>query len=58
MEMTAIFNQSIAPLIKQVVGTAVFVNKVSTSRISLNLGYPLVDKVMNENVGVTSSLIH
>ena len=53
MEMTAIFNQSIAPLIKQVVGTAVFcqhsiyVANIFESRLS-----PLVDKVMNENVGV------
>ncbi|MCL4429463.1 MAG: molybdopterin-binding protein [Chloroflexi bacterium] len=52
-EMEAIFNQTIAPLIKQAVGNGVFCEKslfadnIFESRLA-----PLIDKVMAENKGV------
>jgi nicotinamide-nucleotide amidase len=53
VETEAIFNETIAPLIKQAVGTSIFcersifVDNIMESRLS-----PLIDKVMSENEGV------
>ena len=53
VEMEAIFEETIAPLIKQAVGNAVFcersifVDNIFESRLA-----PLIDKVMSDNMGV------
>lgn len=53
MEMEAIFNQTISPQIKQAVGAnmfcerSIFVENIMESRLA-----PLIDKVMDDNVGV------
>ena len=53
VEMEAIFNQTIVPLIKRAVGSVVFcersifVDNIMESRLA-----PLIDKVMNDNEGV------
>jgi nicotinamide-nucleotide amidase len=53
VETEAIFNETIAPLIKQTVGSSIFcersifVDNIMESRLS-----PLIDKVMSENEGV------
>jgi nicotinamide-nucleotide amidase len=53
IETEAIFNETIAPLIKQAVGSSIFcersifVDNIMESRLS-----PLIDKVMSENEGV------
>lgn len=53
IEMEAIFNQTIAPLIKQAVGSnvfcerSIFADNIMESRLA-----PLIDKVMSDNEGV------
>jgi len=53
MEMEAIFNQTIAPKIKQAVGTnvfcerSIFADNIMESRLA-----PLIDTVMKDNIGV------
>jgi nicotinamide-nucleotide amidase len=53
MEMEAIFNENIAPLIKQAVGCSVFCERsIFADNIMESRLAPLIDKVMTDNEGV------
>ncbi len=53
MEMEAIFEETIAPLIKQAVGSSVFCEKsIFVDNIFESRLAPLIDKVMSDNLGV------
>src|SRR5665647_2917906 len=53
VEMEAIFNQTIAPLIKQAVGSSVFCERsIFADNIVESRLAPLIDKVMSDNVEV------
>ena len=53
MEMQAIFNETIAPLLKQAVGSSVFCEKsIFADNIMESRLAPLIDKVMSNNGGV------
>ncbi len=53
VEMEAIFNETIAPLIKQAVGNSVFCERsIFADNIMESRLAPLIDKVMGDNEGV------
>ena len=53
VEMEAIFNETIAPLIKQAVGSGVFCERsIFADNIMESRLVPLIDKVMSDNEGV------
>jgi nicotinamide-nucleotide amidase len=53
MEMEAIFEETIAPLIKQAVGSSVFCERsIFADNIFESRLAPLIDKVMSDNLGV------
>jgi len=53
VEMQAIFNETIAPLIKQAVGSSVFCERsIFADNIMESCLAPLIDKVMSDNEGV------
>jgi nicotinamide-nucleotide amidase len=53
LEMEAIFNESIAPLIKQAVGSNMFCERsIFSENIIESRLAPLIDKVMSDNRGV------
>ena len=53
VEMEAIFNETIVPLIKQAVGSSVFCERsIFADNIMESRLAPLIDKVMNDNEGI------